>query len=65
MATKTVTILVSDLSGEDATGTVPFALDGVTYEIDLTDDEAAQFRVAMQPYVDAARRTGGRRRSRA
>jgi len=62
MATRTVVLLVSDLSEADAEETVAFGLDGTSYEIDLTADEAASLRSALEPYVTAARRTGGRRR---
>ncbi|MGH3924758.1 MAG: histone-like nucleoid-structuring protein Lsr2, partial [Pseudonocardiaceae bacterium] len=45
---------------EDIT-TVEFALEGVTYEIDLADGNAAQLRDKLSRYVAAARKTGGRR----
>ena len=63
MAQKTVVTLVDDLSGEEAEdiSTVEFALDGVTYEIDLDEDNSAALRDALANYVAAARRTGGRR----
>ncbi|WP_136709924.1 Lsr2 family protein [Agromyces sp. H66] len=63
MATKTVVTLVDDLDGSDADETVAFAIDGTNYEIDLSADNAASFRAALRPYVDAARtasRRGGR-----
>ena len=37
-----------------------FSLDGVAYEIDLNDANAARLRDTMAPYVGPARRTGGR-----
>ena len=44
--------------------TVKFALDNTEYEIDLSNDNAAEMRKALSRYVDAARRvTGGGRRS--
>lgn len=55
MATKTVVTLVDDLNGSDADETIAFAIDGTNYEIDLSADNAAAFRAALQPYVDAAR----------
>ncbi len=60
MATKTVVTLVDDLDGSDADETVAFTIDGTSYEIDLSADNAAAFRAALQPYVDAARRAPGR-----
>jgi len=54
---------VDDIDGTDAVETVGFALDGVDYEIDLSDEHAAELREAISLYVGHARRTGGRRRS--
>jgi hypothetical protein len=61
MATKTVTELVDDVDGKPADETVSFGLDGVQYEIDLATDNAEALRDALTPWVEAARRTGGRR----
>jgi hypothetical protein len=63
MAQKTVVTLVDDLTGEESEDitTVEFALDGVTYEIDLDEKNSAGLRDQLAQYVAAARRTGGRR----
>ncbi len=65
MAQKVVVQLVDDLDGtaiEDGTGsTVSFAIDGTSYEIDLSDRNAAEFRDVLAPYLKAGRRVGGRR----
>ncbi|GAA4882709.1 histone-like nucleoid-structuring protein Lsr2 [Actinomycetospora straminea] len=61
MAQRTVVSLVDDLDGIEANETVEYALDGVTYEIDLNDKNAKQLREIFAPYISAARRTGGRR----
>lgn len=64
MAQKTVVTFLDDLDGEsEAEGTVPFALDGVEYEIDLTRENAEDLREIFAPYIAAGRRTGGRRAS--
>ncbi|WP_370524018.1 Lsr2 family protein [Cellulomonas sp. APG4] len=63
MARKVRVELVSDLSQVEADETVTFALDGVTYEIDLTTQEASSLRDALASYVKAGRRIGGRRGS--
>ncbi len=64
MAQKTVVTFLDDLDGEsEAEGTVPFALDGVEYEIDLTKENAEDLREIFAPYIAAGRRTGGRRTS--
>jgi hypothetical protein len=40
--------------------TIAFGLDGVTYEIDLTDNNAGRLRDNLAEFVASARRTGGR-----
>lgn len=62
MAQQVLVQLVDDLDGtsSDAVSTVLFSLDGVSYEIDLTDDNAAQLRDTLAEFVDSARRVGGR-----
>ncbi len=59
MAQKVDVKYVDDLDGSDASGTVSFALDGKSYEIDLSDENAARLRDALATYVAAARRSGG------
>jgi hypothetical protein len=62
MARKVLVRLVDDLDGlpgEDV-ATVTFALDGVSYEIDLREENADRLRGDLADYVAAARRTGGR-----
>jgi hypothetical protein len=66
VAQKVTVSLSDDLDGSQATGTVEFALDGKTYEIDLSDSNASKLRKVLSPYVDAGRRPSGRaRRGRA
>lgn len=48
------------MDGGEADETVTFALDGATYEIDLTTDNADKLRGLLSDYVDAGRKTGGR-----
>ncbi|MDT3396838.1 Lsr2 family protein [Streptomyces sp. B1866] len=60
MAQKVQVLLVDDLDGVEADETVTFALDGKTYEIDLTTDNADKLREALEPYTRNGRRTGGR-----
>ncbi|AXK44825.1 histone-like nucleoid-structuring protein Lsr2 [Brachybacterium saurashtrense] len=61
MARKTYVELVDDLSGDKADETVSFALDGVAYEIDLSDVNASRLREELGTWVEKARRVGGRR----
>jgi Lsr2 len=65
MAQRTIVTLVDDLTGEEAENisTVEFALEGATYELDLTDENSAKLREALSPYASAGRKIGGRRRS--
>jgi hypothetical protein len=67
MARKIVHQLIDDLDGtliEVGDGeTVLFSLDGVAYEIDLTDANAAELRDAFARYVSAARSVGSSRGS--
>ena len=69
VATKTVTVTeyIDDLDGGKADRTVAFAIDGVSYEIDLSKRNATAFDKALKPYVEAARkvrRSSGRPASR-
>jgi hypothetical protein len=45
-----------DLDGTEAVETVPFSIDGMAFEIDLSEDNAARFRGVMAEFVLAARR---------
>ena len=60
MAQKVQVILVDDVDGGEASETVSFALDGVSYEIDVSEKNAAELRDALAPWVGHARRVGGR-----
>ena len=62
MAQRQVTVFIDDVTGEEVENgeTVTFALDGVDYEIDLSEGHADELRKAFAPYVLKGRRTGGR-----
>ena len=62
MAQRVNVVLVDDIDGSDAAETVSFAMDGIDYEIDLSDKHAAELRDAVSLYVGHARRIGGRRK---
>lgn len=64
MAQKVQVLLVDDLDGGEADETVSFSLDGVTYEIDLSSNNAKKLRDSLQSYVDHARKAGTARRRR-
>jgi len=69
MARKIVHQLVDDIDGtvlEPGQGqTVLFSLDGIAYEIDLTDENATALRDTLSSYVSAARAVSGGRTRRA
>jgi hypothetical protein len=62
MATKTTVTLVDDLDGSEASESVAFGLDGASYEIDLSDNNAEKLRDVLANYVANARRADGARR---
>ncbi|MEO5609751.1 MAG: Lsr2 family protein [Ornithinibacter sp.] len=62
MAKKVHVLLVDDLDkSSPADETVSFSLDGVSYEIDLTSENAGKLREDLAIWVGHAERTGGRR----
>ena len=56
MAQKVQTLVVDDIDGSAAEGTVRFGLDGTDYEIDLNPKNAQALRDTLAPYVTAGRR---------
>lgn len=65
MAQKTLIQLVDDLDGTalaDGEGkTVTFALEGVSYEIDLSQEHVDDLIKALAPYIEAGRKVNGRK----
>lgn len=55
MAERIQVDLVDDIDGSPAKHTVTFALDGVSYEIDLNDGNAQTLRSVLDRYIKAAR----------
>ncbi len=47
MAQQTTVRFLDDLHGSDAAGTFDFSLEGRTYQIDLSDENAAKLRAAL------------------
>lgn len=56
MAQKTLIQLTDDVDGSEAAETVTFALDGVSYEIDLSEHNATALRDSLARFVRSARR---------
>lgn len=65
MAIKEILELTDDIDGSPAQRTVRFGLEGVDYEIDLSEANAAGLEAALAPYLDVARRAAPRRAGRA
>jgi hypothetical protein len=59
MAQKVQTLLIDDLDGGEAEGTIRFGLDGTEYEIDLSAKNADALRKGLARYVEAGRRAPG------
>jgi nucleoid-associated protein Lsr2 len=57
---KIQTLLIDDLDGTEAITTTRFALDGVSYELDLNPHNDAALRNILEPYVGAARPVKGK-----
>jgi hypothetical protein len=56
VAQKVQVLLVDDIDGGEASETVSFALDGTSYEIDLSEGNAKKMRDALAAYVGSARK---------
>jgi hypothetical protein len=56
-------VVTDDLDGSSDADSVTFAFDGVTYEIDLSEQNRAKLEAAVAPFIDAGRRVS-RGRSR-
>jgi hypothetical protein len=63
MAKTVIVKLIDDIDGGDADETVHFALDGKSYEVDLSSANASKLREAFRPYIEKGRSgSGGRTR---
>lgn len=58
MAKRELVVLVDDIDEGEAHETVKFSLDGIAYEIDLSNDNAAKLRETFAFYVSKARKAG-------
>jgi Lsr2 len=65
MAQRVTVELEDDIDGGPANQTLRFGFDGAEYEIDLSAKNAATFRRQIAPYIEHARKAGGRPRRRA
>jgi hypothetical protein len=66
VARKVVVTVIDDLDGASAAAeTVSFGIDGVGYEIDLSEANAREFRAGLGKWIPFARKVGGRSRVKA
>jgi hypothetical protein len=56
VAQKVQTLLIDDIDGGEAEGTVRFGLDGTSYEIDLSVAHQAELRGALARFIAAGRK---------
>ena len=61
MAQRIVYRLEDDLDNTEAAETIVFGLDSVSYEIDLSEKNAAKLRKTMSSWIEASRRSSNRR----
>jgi nucleoid-associated protein Lsr2 len=64
VASRTIVEVTDDLDGSKADETIQFTIDGTSFEIDLSTAHAKDLRNALEPYMKAGRKTGGRRDGR-
>ena len=62
MARKVVVKMADDLDGSPATQTIRFGFQGIDYELDLNDENAAEMIHWLENYISHARRTGAHKR---
>jgi hypothetical protein len=55
MAKRIVESFIDDIDGSDAEGTTTFALDGTTYEIDLSGENREKLEKVLAPFITKAR----------
>jgi hypothetical protein len=56
MARKVEVSLIDDMDGTVASETVKFGIDGLHYEVDLSDEHAEELRALLAQYIKAGRR---------
>lgn len=61
MVQKVSYVLIDDVDGGEAVESVTFGLDGVSYEIDLSQENASKLRDALAVWIGSARRSSARR----
>jgi hypothetical protein len=65
MAIRTVKFIDDDIDQSPDASTISFSYKGVDYTIDLAEKNEAKMDKALEPFIAAATKVGGRRRSAA
>lgn len=60
MSSKTIVELIDDIDGSEASQSVVFAIDGVNYKIDLSDENAEELRSRLAPFIESGSKVTGR-----
>lgn len=63
MAKKTFTHILDDIDGSEDAESLTFSYNNKSYEIDLSSKNKKKLEDALAPFIEAARSTGGARRS--
>jgi hypothetical protein len=63
VAQRTQIVYTDDFDGSEADGTIRFGVDGTEYEIDLNKEHTEQLTKVLGPFIAAARKVSGPRRS--
>jgi Lsr2 len=61
MATKVLTTLQDDIDGSAAVETIRFGLNGVEWEIDLSERNANRLRNSLNDFITHGRKVGAKR----
>jgi hypothetical protein len=61
---RTVVDLFDDLDGSEGASTVSFALNGKSFEIELSERNQAKLQKALSPFISKAREVQPKRRTR-
>lgn len=64
MARRTHIEIIDDIDGTEAAGSVDFALDGVKYTIDLSEDNAEKLRSDFAPWIEKATERSSKKSAR-
>jgi hypothetical protein len=61
MAEQVIVKRIDDITGEEGASLVEFALDGTSYELDLTEGNRQRLKDSLADFVAAGRKVTGRR----